>query len=63
MKAIRVLFVAAAIAAPALSFADEGAKGSKKGVTFEEGTPAFAVVLEKAKTASKPAFLDFYTDT
>ena len=51
--------VAAAMISPSLSRADETAK---TGVVFEEGTPAFADLLAKAKATSKPVFMDFFTE-
>jgi hypothetical protein len=54
-----VLLVATATHA----LADEPAKHEATGVRFEPGTPSLSDVLAKAKAASKPAFLDFFTDT
>lgn len=56
------LAFAAVTSAPA--FAGEGTGAApESGVTFEPSTLSFEDVLAKAKAQSKPAFLDFFTET
>ena len=56
---------AAALSYPTLARADgeaKEAKEAKNGIAFEAGAPVFVDVLSKAKAASKPVFLDFFTE-